>query len=149
MTAFADLVRVRSFDALLKQALTSFYVPEASDSTLVIAGAQLLDAMSRMQYQVIFHEKAVDYTDPVAGNSGPYATHRDLALLRFRCNGGIRIVTVPGPNEGIFKADGRTVNADHTDVSAFITWALAHCTDENGNAFDSYYSGYRDYAQQP
>ena len=84
-------------------------------------------------------------SDAGAASSGAYSSVQDKAVLQLQCaDGTFVMMSLPGPDEGIFKAnDNEEVDPLDAAIIALITQLIAFGSNKFGSAIVGLYRGWR------
>jgi len=143
----SDILRLQFIDYSGHQSWLGLYVASAATEGQIedlIAAAQ---AMSSCLVNQATLEKVIYGPLADVGDTGSYATHRDVATMVLRGTGSLRdtIVRLPGPLSGCFDTDTETLVPTATIVQPFLEALAAIGLDKDGLSLTYLVRGYRDY----
>jgi hypothetical protein len=136
MSQFKERVTWR--DAKGNTATNIFYVTAASLTAANTAATAVITAMTALtnaHLQSQIGPSTSTPTEVIYGTSSSYATVEDKATFTFQtATGSIHRFRIPAPKSTIFLADGETVDAANTDVTAFTSAVIANCASSSNEA---------------
>lgn len=129
-------------------AAVRFYIDSTlSDSAAHSAASAVINAITAITNAAFQSASgpATSVAGPVAyGTAAQFATVEDKAVMTFSgADGSLHRYQIPAPKVDIFEVDQETVEADQTDVAAFIAAAIANIHTASGAALSSFVGGVR------
>lgn len=146
-----DRVRVLWRDFQGRTARNLIHLPTGATTETIETLVGLLAALTACEPAIVRAERVVGEPSELQGDTGDYATRRDIAVIKLRSTAsGARVVPVvlPGPLASIFLADTQSIDPGNADVLALLDWLQANACDATGANLGPLYTGYRDYIDE-
>ena len=122
------------------------YVDSNTTTEAVLALTSALASLSTCELYAVRREVTLLGPTTEVGDTGDYATQRDVVRLRFRTSELARAdLEFPGPAAGIFLEDRQTVNPDNTAVVTALAALVLTAKTASAASFTSLMAGWRSY----